>query len=152
KAVCLRASTRRCGPPWWRRYSKSRRRASSMLFRRGGRPLRLFFASDLHASERCFRKFVAAARFYEVDLLLLGGDLAGKRLVPLCRRAAGGYEVHEGSATRLLATAAEAAEYERALADAGTYTVRLDDPGGMTAAEHGRMFEQLARTRLESWM
>ena len=35
----------------------------------------LFFATDLHGSEVCFRKFVNAARFYNADVLVLGGDI-----------------------------------------------------------------------------
>ena len=44
----------------------------------------IFFATDLHGSETCFRKFVAAAGFYGADLLVLGGDLTGKVVVPVC--------------------------------------------------------------------
>jgi len=47
------------------------------------RALRIFFATDLHGSDRCFRKFLAAARIYEADALVLGGDIAGKGLVPV---------------------------------------------------------------------
>jgi uncharacterized protein len=50
------------------------------------RALRLFFATDLHGSEVCFRKFLAAARVYEPDVLILGGDFAGKGLVPVVRQ------------------------------------------------------------------
>ena len=42
----------------------------------------LFFASDLHGSEVCFRKFVNAAKFYGADSLILGGDITGKLVVP----------------------------------------------------------------------
>jgi Icc-related predicted phosphoesterase len=123
-----------------------------MLLHRDRRQLRLFFASDLHASERCFRKFVAAARFYQADLLLLGGDLAGKRLVLLGRRAVGGYEVWEGRETRVLATAAEASEYERALADTGAYTARVDDRAALTELDRVTLMDQAAQARLESWV
>ena len=51
--------------------------------RDSGRALRLFFATDIHGSERCFRKFLAAAKTYEADVLILGGDIAGKGLVPI---------------------------------------------------------------------
>src|SRR5579884_2327715 len=51
--------------------------------RRKRRALRIFFATDVHGSERCFRKFLAAARIYEADALVLGGDIAGKGLVPV---------------------------------------------------------------------
>ncbi|MFZ0380571.1 MAG: hypothetical protein WCD11_20370 [Solirubrobacteraceae bacterium] len=47
------------------------------------RGLRIYFATDVHGSERCFRKFLAAAKIYEADALLLGGDIAGKGLVPV---------------------------------------------------------------------
>ncbi len=47
------------------------------------RALRLFFATDIHGSDRCFRKFLAAASIYEADALVLGGDIAGKGLVPI---------------------------------------------------------------------
>jgi Icc-related predicted phosphoesterase len=53
----------------------------------GGRPrkraLRIYFATDIHGSDRCFRKFLAAAESYEADALVLGGDIAGKGLVPI---------------------------------------------------------------------
>jgi len=42
--------------------------------REDGDTLTLYFATDLHDSEVCFRKFVAAAAFYKADLLVLGGD------------------------------------------------------------------------------
>jgi uncharacterized protein len=45
--------------------------------------LRLFFATDIHGSDRCFRKFLAAATVYQADVLILGGDIAGKGLVPV---------------------------------------------------------------------
>ena len=50
------------------------------------RALRIFFATDVHGSDRCFRKFVNAASAYDADVLILGGDVAGKGLVPLRTR------------------------------------------------------------------
>lgn len=52
------------------------------------RALRVFFATDVHGSDRCFRKFLAAADVYDADVLLLGGDVAGKGLVPIVERGA----------------------------------------------------------------
>src|ERR1700733_2631592 len=51
----------------------------------GGSRLRIFFCSDVHGSNICFRKFLNAGRFYEADVLILGGDITGKQLVPLTR-------------------------------------------------------------------
>src|SRR5437764_12205688 len=47
------------------------------------RALRIYVATDIHGSDRCFRKFLAAAESYEADALVLGGDIAGKGLVPI---------------------------------------------------------------------
>src|SRR5438445_2718130 len=47
------------------------------------RALRIYFATDIHGSDRCFRKFLAAAGSYDADVLVLGGDIAGKGLVPI---------------------------------------------------------------------
>jgi Icc-related predicted phosphoesterase len=45
--------------------------------------LRLFYSGDIHGSERCFRKFLNAASFYQADVLILGGDITGKIMVPI---------------------------------------------------------------------
>jgi len=47
--------------------------------------VRVFYASDVHGSEVCFRKFVNAAKAYKVDVLVLGGDITGKALVPVVK-------------------------------------------------------------------
>jgi Icc-related predicted phosphoesterase len=55
------------------------------------RRLRLFYASDIHGSEKCFLKFINAARFYGIDVLVLGGDLTGKVVIPVVRQGADRY-------------------------------------------------------------
>ncbi|MCL6444907.1 MAG: metallophosphoesterase [Alicyclobacillus sp.] len=47
---------------------------------------RIFFSSDLHGSEICFRKFLNSAKHFNADVLILGGDLTGKMVVPIVRR------------------------------------------------------------------
>ena len=53
------------------------------FFKRRERASRWFFATDVHGSDRCFRKFLAAPKTYDADVLLLGGDVAGKAIVPI---------------------------------------------------------------------
>ena len=45
--------------------------------------MRIFYASDIHGSDRCWRKFLNAAAFYSAEALVLGADLTGKAIVPL---------------------------------------------------------------------
>ena len=45
--------------------------------------MRLFFATDIHGSETCWRKFLASGKHYGADAIVLGGDMTGKALVPI---------------------------------------------------------------------
>jgi len=48
-----------------------------------------FFATDIHASDRSWMKFVNAAAFYDAQILIMGGDFTGKAVVPLIEKARG---------------------------------------------------------------
>jgi Icc-related predicted phosphoesterase len=45
--------------------------------------MRLFFATDIHGSETCWRKFLNSGKHYEADVVVLGGDMTGKALIPI---------------------------------------------------------------------
>jgi Icc-related predicted phosphoesterase len=45
--------------------------------------MRVFYTTDLHGSEVCWRKFLNAAKFYNADVLICGGDMTGKAMIPL---------------------------------------------------------------------
>jgi hypothetical protein len=51
--------------------------------------MRIFFATDIHGSEDCFKKFINAGKFYKADILILGGDITGKTIVPIIERPNG---------------------------------------------------------------
>lgn len=55
--------------------------------------MKLYFATDVHGSEICWKKFISAAKFYEVDTLILGGDMTGKAIVPIIAQGGGKYKV-----------------------------------------------------------
>ncbi|WP_311172228.1 hypothetical protein [Halobellus ordinarius] len=44
---------------------------------------RIFFATDVHGSTACWRKFINSADFYDADVLILGGDTTGKAIFPI---------------------------------------------------------------------
>jgi Icc-related predicted phosphoesterase len=45
--------------------------------------MKIFFATDIHGSETCWRKFLNSGKHYGVDAIVLGGDMTGKALVPV---------------------------------------------------------------------
>jgi hypothetical protein len=65
---------------------------------------RLFFATDVHGSERCFRKFINAGKHYGVSVLILGGDITGKLIVPLVEQADKTYRCGFGGAELTIAS------------------------------------------------
>ena len=50
--------------------------------------MRVFFATDIHGSEVCWRKFLNAGAFHKADVLIMGGDMTGKAMVPIVGRTA----------------------------------------------------------------
>lgn len=60
----------------------------------------LYYASDVHGSDQCWRKFLGAGRFYEVNALIMGGDLTGKAVVPIELRTDGSFSAEFLGETR----------------------------------------------------
>lgn len=44
---------------------------------------RIFYATDLHGSDPCFRKFLAAGRVFDADAIIMGGDMTGKAIAAI---------------------------------------------------------------------
>jgi Icc-related predicted phosphoesterase len=81
---------------------------------------KIYFATDIHGSEVCLRKFLNAARFYGCDTLIMGGDITGKMIVPIVDRGRG---VHTATlyGRSLEVTGDEIAKLRKTIADAGFY-------------------------------
>ncbi len=87
--------------------------------------MRIFFATDLHGSEVCFRKFCEAADFYDCETLIMGGDVSGKLLVPIAVNGSeASYEL--GGAVRTIAKA-DLGEEKRRISNMGYYPVEADE-------------------------
>jgi Icc-related predicted phosphoesterase len=54
---------------------------------------KLFFATDIHGSDICWNKFLNAGKFYEAEVLILGGDMTGKAVVPFMHLGGKKYRV-----------------------------------------------------------
>lgn len=113
----------------------------------GGRsrekPVRLFYASDIHGTEVLWRKFLNAAKSYEADVLVMGGDLTGKAVIPLVEKD-GGYEVELFGERQWITGEDAVAELERQVRGKGMY------PHRMSAAEVDRV-AALSEEDREEW-
>ena len=124
---------RRARPPrpsrWrWQTSGQGRPPGALVPAARGGHPvtMRIYFATDIHGSEVCWRKFLNAARFYEADTLILGGDVSGKAVVPVVARPGDGFLIRQFHGERVL-TADETAQVETRIRDMGFYPYRTTD-------------------------
>jgi Icc-related predicted phosphoesterase len=118
------------------------------------RPTRVFYAADIHGSQVTFRKFLAAASFYDVDALVFGGDLMGKALVPIVRTN-GGYraafqgrdEAFDADGLETFTDSVERTGFYWKVFDPDEHEVVGDDP----LATHA-LFHELASERLAAWL
>jgi Icc-related predicted phosphoesterase len=86
--------------------------------------MKIFFATDIHGSEICWRKFLNAAAFYKCDMLVLGGDVTGKVMVPILAFQ-GYWELTYGGERIRLETRAELDNMQRKIRDRGSYPTVL---------------------------
>lgn len=117
---------------------------------------RLFFATDLHGSERTFRKFLNAGQYYAADVLILGGDILGQVAIPIIREGAGRYRATVQGRVENVETEAALEQLQARIGLLGYYSQVMDldefhavqaDP----AAVEG-LLRRLARERLETWL
>jgi uncharacterized protein len=86
--------------------------------------MRIFFATDIHGSEVCWRKFLNAGAFHKADVLVMGGDMTGKAMVPITGRGDKWRVTLQEQVHELDGEAAVAA-MEKRIADRGYYPIRL---------------------------
>ena len=120
-----------------------------------GERTRLFFATDVHGSEQCFRKWLNAAAAYRADALILGGDVTGKVIVPIVGNGGGTWhaEIHH---EQVLADSQQSLEdLRKQIRMMGRYEVLVtpdeerrlaEDPEAVPAA-----FARVTRESLARW-
>lgn len=117
---------------------------------------RLFYAGDVHGSRLCWKKFVNAAAHYPADVLVMGGDLTGKALVPIVREGDGSYSAEVIGERRIAQTAEELDQMQRSISTNGMYPLIVDpDEARALAADAARReeaFEQVLLDELRLWV
>jgi len=127
-----------------RRYEDVVHRATARLI-----ATRLYIASDFHAAETAWRKFLNAVKLnaYKADVALVAGDLTGKAVVPIDSRG-DRYEAELFGVHRTARGNEELAQLERDIADVGYYSfVRTDDE-----VDRDELLHRLMNERIEAWM
>ncbi len=117
--------------------------------------LKLFFTTDVHGSDRCFRKFLNAAKFYGAQIIVLGGDMTGKAVVPVVRDGNGTYTADFSSRPRQV-TQDQLDDLLKEIRFNGFYPYVTDpdelrqiqsDPEGPS-----KLFHKVIKQSLEEWL
>jgi Icc-related predicted phosphoesterase len=116
---------------------------------------RIYFATDVHGSQRCWLKFVNSAAFYEADLLIMGGDFTGKMIVPVVKTDRNKYRVTLSGKERDVREG-DVAAIEQQIADRGFYPYRTE-PDEMADLHDSperveALFLRLMEDRIRRWL
>ncbi len=118
--------------------------------------IRIFFVTDIHGSNLCYRKYLNALKVYNVDVGILLGDLTGKVLIPLVEKPGGGWHTTLMSHYTEATTQEELDKLKKTIESLGYYWVHQtpdefqcykSDP-----AEVDRLFKELMLKRLKEWI
>ena len=118
--------------------------------------MRLFFATDVHGSETCWRKFLNSGKHYGADVIILGGDMTGKALVPLVHDSDERWHATLLEQHHELKGEDEVAKFEEAVSRRGYYPFRTTpEEVRELSQDEGRandLFHELMLRRVEEWI
>ncbi len=116
---------------------------------------RVYFATDLHGSSKCFRKFLNAGPTYGADVLVLGADLGGKAIQGIVRGPKGQWHARFIGTDYDVSEGPELDALEKLIEDHGYYPYRAE-PGELEARQAAgtieALFVELMAERLTAWM
>lgn len=116
---------------------------------------RLFFVTDIHGSDVCFRKFCSALDFYNCNVIILGGDMTGKMVVPIIQKYTGRYTAQYSGRDVILETGDELERFIRQMKNMGFYprTMTPDDFEEISASpeKQATLFRHMISDRLHEW-
>ena len=117
---------------------------------------RIYFASDIHGSQKCFKKFINAGKFYEADAIILGGDITGKSILHIEKLENGSYHSNFMGIENIFYTNEEVGNFGKAVQTAGFYPFisKIDEwiAHKNDSSLMDDLFYRLMKKSLEEWM
>src|ERR687884_670069 len=118
--------------------------------------MRIFFATDVHGSEVCWRKFLNSGKHYQADVIILGGDMTGKALVPIIDDGGGRWHATLLENRETLEGEEQVAAFEQAVIRRGYYPFRITPDELHELSQNEKLwhalFEQHMLKTVERWM
>jgi uncharacterized protein len=118
--------------------------------------MRLFFVTDLHGSDLCFRKFLNAARVYDANVMIVGGDICAKHIVPVLASGNGEYSANVFSEQLTACGEDELAQLVKRIRDGASYPYVCEpdrwEAIAASADDLDDLFVQLAAESIGRWV
>jgi uncharacterized protein len=118
--------------------------------------MRVYFATDIHGSETCWRKFLNSGKHYEANVMVLGGDMPGKALVPIVQDGKDHWHATLLENRREFESEDEVKEFEESVMRRGYYPFRTDPDqmSELSGSEELRdeLFHKEMLGTVERWM
>jgi Icc-related predicted phosphoesterase len=122
----------------------------------GNGATKIFFCSDVHGSNVCFRKFINAAKFYGANTLILGGDVTGKMVIPIARQTNGDYLTSFAGQEMRFTSGDELASFVKRVENMGFYPKVMDEEEFQrlkaSPEAQDELFRELVLGRLREWV
>lgn len=117
---------------------------------------RILYGSDFHGSDAVFRKFLASGIQYKANILMVGGDVTGKAMIPVIHQGGGKYEATLFGEEKRASSPDELQSLRKAISQVGFYPILLekDEAEALESdpARMGKRFEQEMCQRVREWM
>jgi uncharacterized protein len=118
--------------------------------------MRVYFATDIHGSETCWRKFLNSGQHYEANVMVLGGDMTGKALVPIVQEGKDRWHATLLENRRVFESEDEVKEFENSVMRRGYYPFRTDPDQMSELSESEELRDELFHKEMlgtvERWM
>ena len=118
--------------------------------------VKIFFVTDLHGSEICWKKFLNAGSFYGAGVVILGGDVTGKAMVPIVQRPNGTWEASLQDHRDTLESEDAIVEFEKRVMNRGYYPIRVSDQEYVAMQEDedlvDKRFKEVMLDGTERWI
>jgi Icc-related predicted phosphoesterase len=118
--------------------------------------MRILYGSDFHGSDIVFRKFIGSALQYKANILIVGGDVTGKAMIPVIHQGGRRYTANLFGGDLNAATLDELEKVKKTISNVGFYPIVLEKDEAQELendpAEMATRFEREMCQRVREWM
>ena len=118
--------------------------------------MRIYYTSDIHGSDKCWKKVMVTPKHYQADIIIIGGDITGKFIVPIIRLPNGRVEATFMGRKRKFKKEKDIEVLKQQIANTGQYWLDIsleeyqhyeDDPSRLDT-----LFDKLITERVAQWV